>query len=348
MLRIYFYRSILIPLVITLFYSAFGAQYAYSQCNVLCVHERGNREAGNTGSSVTKEYGLLLEPSYEVAINDSYYTDAEGDDNSNQLAAGDAGTGTTYIEAPSNKWHFSIIPYLWAAAMSGKVGVRGVMANVSESFSDTLSNLDFGFQLHMEAWRDRFGFFIDGNYSKMSSSAGRTLPGPGQNTLNLNDTSWFLIGELGGFYRVGTWPMGKGTGSYESKTNTSLTLDLIGGGRYWYLKNEMNFKGPVGLNPNISQSESWFDFIVGGRVNLAINKFFVQLRSDVGGFDLGFSSTISWNIAGYIGYELPWYHITPIIGYRALYDKYDSGSGKGYFLWDGWLYGPAIGVAFQF
>lgn len=53
-------------------------------------------------------------------------------------------------------------------------------------------------------------------------------------------------------------------------------------------------------------------------------------------FTAGFSSdiSISWNIAGYIGYELPWYRITPVIGYRALYDKYKDESGDNRFVWD--------------
>ena len=84
------------------------------------------------------------------------------------------------------------------------------------------------------------------------------------------------------------------------------------------MDNKIDITGPAGvLDPQFSGSESWFDFIVGARAKLDINKFFIALRTDIGGFGLGFSSDISWNIAGYIGYELPWYHITPIIGYRA-------------------------------
>jgi hypothetical protein len=288
----------------------------------------------------------LLGPSYEVAINDSYYTEAAGDDNSLQPAANDTETETTYIEAPSNKWHFAVIPYLWMMGINGKVGVKGKTANMNVSFSDIIENLDFAAEVHIEAWRDRFGFFIDTTYSKISLTKNVTLRQ--DRTHNIKNVSEFFLGEFGGFYRVGTWPIGSGTGSYQSKTNTSLTLDLIGGGRYWWLKDEIDLKGPLGVNPQFSGSESWFDFIVGGRVNLAINKFFVQVRSDIGGFGLGFSSDISWNIAGYIGYELPWYKITPIIGYRALYDKYSHGSGDNRFLWDAWMYGPQIGVAFKF
>lgn len=300
--------------------------------------------AGNKGSHHTNESGPLLGSSYEVALNDNYYTDTEDSDDSVLLAANDTETETTYIEAPSNKWHFAVIPYLWMMGLNGKVGVKGRTADMNVSFSDIIKNLDFAAEVHIEAWRDRFGFFIDATYSKISLTDNVKLRQ--DRTLNIKNVSQFFLGEFGGFYRAGTWPLG--TGSNQSKTNTSLTLDLIGGGRYWWLEDEIDLRGPLGQNPQFSGSESWFDFIVGGRANLAINKFFVQIRTDIGGFGLGFSSDISWNIVGYIGYELPWYKITPIIGYRALYDKYSNGSGDNRFLWDAWMYGPQLGVAFQF
>ena len=87
--------------IITLLFSILIAQPVFAQCNVMCLHERGNSAVGNNDSSVTNESGLLLEPSYEVAINDSYYTEAEGDENSLHSAASETGTETTYIEAPS-------------------------------------------------------------------------------------------------------------------------------------------------------------------------------------------------------------------------------------------------------
>jgi hypothetical protein len=308
------------------------------------MHERGDVSAWNGSSFHGNESGFSLGTSYEIALEDSNYAQTEAADDNLLLAAEDAGADTTYIEAPSNKWQFSIIPYLWMMGINGKTAIKGRTANLDVSFSDIFKNLEFAAEVHIEAWRDRFGLFIDTSFAKISLKKNVDLRF--DNNLTAKFITKFFLGEFGGFYRAGTWPIG--SGSSESKTNTSLTLDLIGGGRYWYLKNELDLKGPIGLNPNLSQSESWFDFIVGGRVNLAINKFFFQLRSDVGGFGLGFSSDISWNIAGYIGYELPWYKITPIIGYRALYDKYSNGSGDKRFLWDAWIYGPQIGIGFQF
>lgn len=319
---------------VALLFSILGGQAGYSQCNALCAHERGDASARNVGS--------FLWPSYEIALNDGNITEADASGENLLLAADDTGADTTYIESPSNKWHFAILPYLWMMGINGKTAIKGRTANLNVSFGDIWDNLDFAAEVHIEAWRDRFGFFIDTSFAKISLKKDVDLRF--DKTLTAKFITRFFLGEFGGFYRAGTWPLG-GAGS---KTNTSLTLDLIGGGRYWYLKNELDITGPIGLNPNISDSQSWFDFIVGGRINLAINKFFVQVRSDIGGFGLGFSSDISWNIAGYIGYELPWYKITPIIGYRALYDKYSNGSGNNRFLWDVWIYGPQIGVGFQF
>ncbi len=165
MSRSYIFRSIFVIFPIALLFSISGAERAYSQCNVLCMHERGNPVAGSFDAN---ESGLLLGPSYEVAINDSYYTEAAGDDNSLQPAANDTETETTYIEAPSNKWHFAVIPYLWMMGINGKVGVKGRTADADVSFSDILKNLDFAAEVHIEAWRDRFGFFIDTTYSKIS------------------------------------------------------------------------------------------------------------------------------------------------------------------------------------
>lgn len=265
------------------------------------------------------------------------------------LYAGTGGidTDTTYVEAPSSKWQFTVIPYLWLMGINGKTTIKGRTADLDVSFGDIWDNLDFAAEVHIEAWKDRFGFFIDTSFAKISLKKDVDLKFG--ESLKAKFITKFFLGEFGGFYRLGAWPLGSGDASPHTGTSTSLTFDLIAGGRYWYLKNELDLNGPLGvLPPEISDNQSWFDFIVGGRANLAINKFFVQLRSDIGGFGLGFSSDISWNIAGYIGYELPWYRITPIIGYRALYDKYKDGSGDNRFVWDAWISGPQIGVGFRF
>jgi len=338
-----------LALVLSLFFTFVGTQFAFAQCNVLCQHKRGEASFEN-GDSITKNgQNYLKEPTYEIALEDEEYTEVYTTEDEDKLLVETEADNmdTTYIDAPSKKWHFSIIPYGWFMGLNGKLGVGGQTVDLDVSFFDILENLDIAAEVHAEAWRDRFGFFIDGTFSKITLKKDAQLRF--DRSIKLKSVTKFFLGEFAGFYRVGTWPVGSMTGSTEGKTKKSFTFDMLGGGRYWWMKNKIDIKGPIGvLNPDFSASKDWFDFIVGGRVKFDINKFFIALRTDIGGFGLGFSSDISWNIAGYFGYELPWYHITPIIGYRALYDKYDSGSGNNRFLWDAWMYGPQLGLAFQF
>jgi hypothetical protein len=301
----------------------------------------------NGGLFYVSEHNILLEPSYEIALEDNSYIESDIVGDNLLLAANDSDIDTTFLASSSDKWHFSIVPYLWMVGLNGEVGVRGLTADLDVSFSDVIKNFDIGFQVHMEAWKDKFGFFIDTTYSKISLKGDAQLKF--DRSINVKNVTEFFLGELGGFYRLGTWPIGNGEVNPESKSNASFTADLIGGGRFWWMKNTIDIKGPIGeLNPQFSGSDAWFDFMIGGRAQVEINKFFFELRSDIGGFGLGFSSDISWNIAGNFGYELPWYHITPVIGYRALYDKYSNGSGDNRFVWDAWMYGPQLGVAIPF
>lgn len=335
----HYFPAVIFLVFFILLISTLDTQSAYAQCNVLCGHQRGDASYGTGGS--------IFGPSYEVALDDGYSAEVDTADEDILLAADDTGVDTTYIDAPSKEWHFSITPYGWFMGLNGKVGVGGQTVDLDVSFSDIIKNLDFAAELHMEAWRDRFGFFVDGTYSKISLKKDVQLRF--DRSIKVKNVTEFFLGEFGGFYRVGTWPVGGVTGSNGSKTKKSFTLDVLGGGRYWWMENKIDITGPAGvLDPQFKGSKSWFDFIIGARAKFDINKFFVALRTDIGGFGLGFSSDISWNIAGYIGYELPWYHITPIIGYRALYDKYSDGSGNNRFLWDAWMLGPQLGIAFQF
>ena len=116
------------------------------------------------------------------------------------------------------------------------------------------------------------------------------------------------------------------------------------------MKSEVDIHETFGILPSeIDRSKDWFDFIVGGRTRLTFyKKLIFEVRGDVGGFGLDFSSDISWNIVALIAYELPWYRITPVIGYRALYNDYSDGSGDNRFAYKAWLYGPVVGVAFRF
>ncbi|MGE5238038.1 MAG: hypothetical protein ACM3ON_04475 [Chloroflexota bacterium] len=235
--------------------------------------------------------------------------------------------------------------------MSGDATVRGVPVGVSESLSDIWSNLDFGYQLHMEARKNRWGI-LDTTYLSLSSDgdATRVRSGPGgelelttQIDVDADITEWLV--EFGGTYNVTRWSLGK--------EGTGVAPDILGGGRYWYVKTEIDAEinqtlGDFGryLSGSISTSKQWVDPFVGLRLVFDLPKnFMVGLRGDVGGFGVG--SDISWNLLGMVGYKISRV-VSLWAGYRALYVDYEDGSGTDKFKLDAWMYGPAIAMAFRF
>jgi len=255
-------------------------------------------------------------------------------------------------EAPKSRWEFDLVPYFWMAGLSGDMTAKGIPVHVSESFGDIWSDLDFGAQMHMEARKDRWGLFLDVTYLKLSSSgeAKRVSAGPGGELelttkiqADIGIKEWLV--EFGGTYNVARWPLGTG--------GTALGLDILGGGRIWSVDTDIDagVKQTLGdfgryLYPSISANKSWIDPFVGARLLFDLPKnFFVALRGDVGGFDVG--SKISFNMSGYVGYNISRV-VSLLAGYRALYVDYESGSGTNKFAFDTWMYGPSIGMLFRF
>jgi hypothetical protein len=96
------------------------------------------------------------------------------------------------------------------------------------------------------------------------------------------------------------------------------------------------------LNSSFTLTERWVDPYLGIGGHYDLNKtFYVTVRADVGGFDVG--STVTVQACGGLGV-----HITRSIyselGFRYLYDDYDSGG----FLYKTSTYGPQITTGISF
>jgi hypothetical protein len=302
------------------------------------------------GSSPSEKIRVSQGLSGKFAINDMY-SDQSPRENSdtNVYASNDAEAASSSQTAKSKDWEFSLVPYGWFTSISEDIVVNGRGASAHASFFDLLKHLDIAGMFHGEVlWKRKLGFFVDTIFSKLTINQDVTLAR--FSSVNANVKTTMFIQEFGGSYRVGTWPVGSPYNQFVQKSKPSLTFDILAGGRYWHLKNEVDIKTPFGTLPSeTDQSQNWFDFIVGGRARLEFyKKLFLEVTTDIGGFDLSFSSKFSWNVLAVVGYELPWYRITPLIGYRALYDNYANGSGNSRFDAKTWMYGPALGVAFKF
>ena len=286
----------------------------------------------------------------KFAINDMYPSGRVSENPAGSVYASNDTEANSDPETPKSKdWEFTLVPYGWFTSISEDLEVKGKSASAHATFLDLLKHLDIGAMFHAEVlWKRRFGIFADSLYSKLSINKDVTLRQLA--SINVGLQTSFFVQEIGGVYRVGTWPVGSPYNQFVQRSKPAFTFDILGGGRYWHLKNELDVRGSSGvLSAQIDQSQNWFDFFFGGRAQLDFyKKLFLELRTDVGGFDISFSSKFSWNVLAVVGYELPWYRMTPLIGFRALYDNYANGSGNSHFDSKMWMYGPALGVAFKF
>lgn len=224
-------------------------------------------------------------------------------------------------------WEFRLIPYAWLIAMDTKATVRNYTADSKINFSDILQNMDLAGQLHFEAQKGKWGFFIDPTYLKLSQDG--TLR-DGRN-IRMQIEQWLV--EFGGIYQLGKW-------SFEEKGKRSLTVDALGGGRYWYLSANLDTSST--LNP--SKTTQWVDPFIGASLKADITeRLLFNIRGDVGGFSVG--SDFSWNALGVFGYRFT-KDITGLLGYRALYVDYKAGTSS--IRYNMTIHGPIMGLAFSF
>ena len=247
---------------------------------------------------------------------------------------------TTPAEEPTKteKWEFIAVPYFWMASISGDVTVHGIPTHMTIPFRDVFKALDFGGQVHMEAWKGKWGGFVDATYIDLSTGAQGVLPrrGPASGDVGLQE--WLV--EFGGLYRFGRWPLCK-------DEKTALTLEGLVGGRYWNLLQTLDLSIPMtGTFVDASGRKEWIDPFLGARMRLNLNdKFSLDLRGDVGGFDVG--SQFTYNAVGLVGYNISRV-VSLWLGYRVLGVNYESGSGFSKFKYDVTMYGPITGISFRF
>jgi hypothetical protein len=238
-----------------------------------------------------------------------------------------------------DKWVFSLTPYFWMAGLEGDVGAKGTTAHIDFSFSDIWDHLDYGGEIHMEAWKgDRWGLFLDATYLKLSADEIGTHDILGPVSVDINLGEWLV--EFGGLYQLGTWPLGKNEGR-------ALSLQALGGGRYWNLNMRLDASTLLpGVGRNINETKDWVDPFIGARAVVDLTKkLSLVLRGDIGGFGVG--SKFSWDASAIFGY-----HFSPMIsawlGYKALGVDYETGSYHRKFEFDVTMYGPIVGLGIQF
>ena len=131
-----------------------------------------------------------------------------------------------------------------------------------------------------------------------------------------------------------------------------LTGDILGGGRYHYLKQEIELSavhpilGPIGTT--LGGSEEWVEMIVGGRIRFDVfENLAIGVRGDIGGFGIGSGSDLTWNVVAGIDWRFR-ENMSLKIGYRYMEIDYERHSGSEKFGLDAQMKGPIIGLTITF
>jgi hypothetical protein len=213
----------------------------------------------------------------------------------------------------TNKWTFDITAYGLAASMSGDAVVKGIPANVDIGFDKIWDNLNFGAMGTVRLGYDRWALSTDVIYMDLEGTKEQLTFGVQQ-----------LMVQPALEYRV--------------HRQVTVFAGAV------YNRMDMKLSGPLGVNP--SDTQGWWDPIVGTQLSLPLGKHFsLNVRGDVGGF--GVSSDLTWQAFPYVGWQFAkWGSLQ--LGYRWIYADYETGSGSNRFKYDMLSQGPQLGITFAF
>jgi hypothetical protein len=237
----------------------------------------------------------------------------------------------------ADDWKFAVTPYLWGAGVNGTATVKRHEADVDQSFSDLLSDLDFAMMVNVLARKERFGLYGDVLYlgvtdtTPVTNAAGVTLL-----EAETSVDSWII--DFGASWEATRWG-GSGAGK-------AGFLDLTFGGRYWTMDTEIKAESQFFAGErSVSQSMGWVDPVLGARF---ITDLTPKLRligaGDIGGFDIGDASKLTWSASAYLGWRF-----SPMIsawaGYKHLAIEREDDKNNSI---DLAFSGPVLGVSFTF
>ncbi len=243
-----------------------------------------------------------------------------------------------------NQWRFSLTPYIFLPAdVSGDSTVAGQTVSIDFDTSELLDILNFAFATRAEAWKGNFAIILDGNYVDVGLDATTKGPGPfpGGEEVDVDVRQFYL--DFLASYRVLKKPY--------NDDGDLWTLEVMGGGRYNYLKQVIDLKEEGSLGPGVTTtlggSETWVDPMVGARVMAMLSdRWSMSVRGDIGGFGIT-DTDLTWSLTGGVDYR-PWEQTSLKFGWRYYSIDYATTLNGGAFAYDIEEYGPFVGVTFTF
>ncbi len=244
-------------------------------------------------------------------------------------------------------WEFIVTPFLWGTYIDGSSSAGGENSSVNVNASDILRGLNYAFMGQITLRKGRWGSFINAVHANLD---GRESVGLSTISAEIKET----LLDFGLFYRVGDWRNVNDPGLMPQ----SGFLDLYVGARYMKLSLDIDLQLPPrridgsvvsGRTLSGDGSKNWIDPIFGFRTRWNLTEQWnVALQADIGG---GASADLTWQAQFLAGYRFGLFGENDanwLVGYRAIYEKYEEGHGNNKFALNATTHGPVIGLAMSF
>lgn len=232
-------------------------------------------------------------------------------------------------------WTHALGLYIWGVRANGTVLVAGDTHSIRMSGGDIFKSGNFGPGGHWEAYRNKWGFYLDGVYTQ--AKYGYT-----QNDVKVEPKLSLGLFGFGASYVLLGSPPARALRQEGPSEDTPISFDLYFGGRYTFLE----VKADSTPGGTAGGDASFVDPVVGVRGSFPISRTVLFVfRGDVGGFTVGsnfsgdFAMALHWSVAQkwWLNFLYRWYTV-----------DYKTGSGADEIDYDMNHLGAIFGVTYIF
>lgn len=240
-----------------------------------------------------------------------------------------------FIKVDERKdWGFSISPYAWLAGMSTDVGGE----KIRQSFNDLSSLTNFGFQMSASARYKRFILSFDGTYAGLGTEMNSDLL-----QVDVSIDQWIIDTKLG-------YLIYDDIHYDEDEVIAGWSIEGNLGAKYWLNDIGVNYKLGTENFPiaegELKEPQQWWDLMLGMKTRIVLSrKVYLGLAANVGGFGLGNSSKLSWDLT-----YTNTFRVSDLIlvtaGYRTFKYRRIDGAGAEALETKVSAFGPMLGISF--
>lgn len=213
-----------------------------------------------------------------------------------------AATALPSAAAAEGEWDYTATFYGWFPGVSTLVETPVGAVEAEVGFDEILETLDFAFLGAIEARKGKWSLIADLQYFDVGAAA--ETPVAAQFSEATIDSRMVLLGAYATYAMVDRPGLRFDVGAGLRYADATIDTQLVGQG--------------ATADRSFSSDASWVDGVIAARMNLQLDDRWRAIAfADVGGFGIGDSSDLTWQVAAGVGYRLSekW---SAIGGYRHL------------------------------